>query len=591
MKNARKRFQRSAEGYALLVTMVFVGITLLVLGSVMEWTNSSAQQTMRNNLYSMGTAAAEATDERVISQMMRDFNRQTYNAPSDYTGLTADTSSWPVQFSFSNPSNTTQPTYINGTANWTTNWIQLGSPYAGDWASVVQTTVISTATANNQSYSVPATVEEDFQLAAIPITQYAIFYDMDMEISPGQDMTVNGKTYVMGKIWASPGGHLIFGDTVQCTGNYTHGRDHANDPQSDGGGAITFNVGGGAQTNAPPLIMPVGTNSDGTGAQAILGLPPTGTDPDSQAGQSYLYNTCDLIISNASTGVISTYFQDTNNVSRLTLIPPDLIITNGSGTNITYSTNYSFVGNTNFYDYREKKTVQAVELNVGALNTWLAGANGSTYNTQDYTDTGHYIRSAYVYNNATASSTQLPAVRMANGSVLPTQGFTVATPDPLYVLGNYNATGAALGTTNTLNSAPAGLMGDAITVLSTSWRDTYTSGTGLSSRNAGSTTVNAATFEGIVVSTNFGGTKYFSGGVENFLRLLEDWGGDTLTYNGSIIVMFASQYATNYWQSPGVYYQVPTRKWGFDMNYTQLNKLPPAFPQVRSLVRQSWKAY
>jgi hypothetical protein len=182
-------------------------------------------------------------------------------------------------------------------------------------------------------------------------------------------------------------------------------------------------------------------------------------------------------------------------------------------------------------------------------------------------------------------------VRVANGSVLPTQGLTVVTPDPLYVLGNYNATGAALGTTNTASTSPAGLLGDAITVLSTSWSDSYTKNTSLNSRNAGATTVNAATLEGIVVSTNFGGQKYYSGGVENFLRLLEDWGGDTLTYNGSIVVLFASQYATNYWQSPGIYYQVPTRKWGFDLNFTQQNKLPPVFPSWKDLIRQRWNAY
>ena len=592
MQNTRKRFQRRDKGYGLIITIVFVGIALLLLGSMMEWTNSSANQTERNNLYSMGVSAAQATDERVLSQMMRDFYSQALNAPPTYAGLSADTTSWPVQFSFSNPSNANWVTYVSTTpSNYTTNWVKLGDPYPGDWATVAQCSIISTATTTNQPYRVPATVEEDFQLAVISSAQ-GFFYNMDMEISPGQDMTFNGKTFVNGNIWASPGGNLTFGDTVKCTKNYYNSRNSANDPQANGSGTITFNVGG-PQTNAPPQIIPVGTNSDGSSAYTILALPPTNIDPSSQAGQTYLYNVCDLVISNAASGTnnISVYFQDTNNASRLTLITPDLIVTNGGGTNMTYSTNYSFLSNTNFYDYREVKTVNAVQLNVGALNKWLTNANGSSLNTQCYNDTGHYISSAYIYNNATASSTRLPAVRVANGSVLPSQGLTVATPDPLYVLGNYNATGAALGTTNTASTSPAGLLGDAITILSTSWSDTYTSGTGLNSRNAGSTTVNAATLEGIVVSTNFGGTKYYSGGVENFLRLLEDWSGDTLTYNGSIVVLFASQYATNYWQSPGAYYQVPTRHWGFDLNFTQQNRLPPAFPSWKQLIRQRWNTY
>ena len=82
-------------------------------------------------------------------------------------------------------------------------------------------------------------------------------------------------------------------------------------------------------------------------------------------------------------------------------------------------------------------------------------------------------------------------------------------------------------------------MGDAITVLSANWKDTYNSNTNLSSRVPSATTVNAATLEGIVQSTNVGST-YYSGGVENFLRLEENWSGLTLTYNGSIVVMFPS---------------------------------------------------
>ena len=114
------------------------------------------------------------------------------------------------------------------------------------------------------------------------------------------------------------------------------------------------------------------------------------------------------------------------------------------------------------------------------------------------------------------------------------------------MLGNYNASGTSLNNgTNVANTAPAALFGDSITVLSTAWSDSYTSSTALSSRTPAATTINAATFEGIVQSV---GANY-SGGVENFIRLLENWSGSTtLTYNGSIVVMFPSQYATNKWQ-------------------------------------------
>ena len=181
---------------------------------------------------------------------------------------------------------------------------------------------------------------------------------------------------------------------------------------------------------------------------------------------------------------------------------------------------------------------------------------------------------------------------------------SVATAQPLYVEGNYNiktnSSGAqALGLGSTTNGAalPAAFMADAITILSSSWSDSYslshTTDTTPNGRPASSTTVNAAALEGIVPSYTSGGTKYYSGGVENFLRLLEDWsGGDVLTYNGSIVVLFPSQYATNVWQNPGAYYNPPTRNWGFDVNFLKgQGSQPPMSPRALKIIRSSWAAW
>jgi hypothetical protein len=95
--------------------------------------------------------------------------------------------------------------------------------------------------------------------------------------------------------------------------------------------------------------------------------------------------------------------------------------------------------------------------------------------------------------------------------------------------------------------------------------------------------------EGIVQSTTNSG-KY-SGGLENFLRLLENWNNSvTLWYNGSIAVMFPSQYATNSWNY-GNYYTAAVRKWAFDTNFTQQVGLPPLTPQAKGVVRKEWTAY
>ena len=83
----------------------------------------------------------------------------------------------------------------------------------------------------------------------------------------------------------------------------------------------------------------------------------------------------------------------------------------------------------------------------------------------------------------------------------------------------------------------------------------------------------------------------YSGGVENFLRLEENWSGVTLTYNGSIVVMFPSQYATNFWPGTGTIYNPPTRNWAFDLNFTIPSKLPPLTPKVYKIIRATWNDY
>jgi hypothetical protein len=187
-----------------------------------------------------------------------------------------------------------------------------------------------------------------------------------------------------------------------------------------------------------------------------------------------------------------------------------------------------------------------------------------------------------------------------NGQMLPytagvPAGLTVVTPFPMYVKGNYNvqqtATGPSdAGVNKTVDTYPAALMADSITVLSSAWSDSYNASTLLTARIPVTTTINAGMLEGIVPS-NPGISGNYSGGVENFMRLEENWSGASpLWYNGAIVVLFYSQYATSTWQAPGVYYQVPTRDWAFDTNFTQQVKIPPMTPEVKAIIRGQWTA-
>ncbi|HEY1788217.1 MAG TPA: hypothetical protein VGJ73_08690, partial [Verrucomicrobiae bacterium] len=295
----------------------------------------------------------------------------------------------------------------------------------------------------------------------------------------------------------------------------------------------------------------------------------------------------------------------TNNTLAMTWT--NLVATNGpTGTNWVWYAGFSFLTNVTFYDFREQATTRAVQVDLGKLGAWITNAapnGGSNWNQELCQDLGHGINSMYVYNAVPfKGQNQLPAVRAANGTLLPystctmssggkifTCGFTIATAQPMYVLGNYNVQTNGgpqiLNSHYTADTFPAAFLADSITILSSSWQDSYLSSSSSSSRTPLTTTINAACLEGIVPST---GTNY-SGGVENFLRLLENWGSVTLTYNGSIMVMFPSSYATNLWG--GGYYGVPTRDWGFDTNFLIQSELPPLTPQFRAVVRNTWSGY
>lgn len=625
-RRSRKLFK---IGYALVIVLVFLAVTLLTYAGLMSWMATNAKITKRNNLFNQSEAAAESATENVLATMMRDFNNQSLNPASTYAALVPGQTNWPILFLFTDTAGVSNQTSV---AMDPTAWTPLPYPYTGLYGLGQNCTVTSTAIPLNQGESLSATISQSIWFGTIPVFQYAIFYNPDLEMNPGAAMTVNGKVHSNANIWATGNGAsspLTFSDVVEAVGKValTCG---PNDPVNTGrsGNVVFLDTKNNPLSGAKSLTLPIGTNNNPLMAEGILNLPPAGLGaPNPSAysiqGQVYPYNEADLIISNAANGTnLSVFYQDQFNVSTLSKLQPDVtnIIATGSGKNKVTATNFyfSFVTNVSFYDYREYSAVQAVQIDVSRLNVWLTnttGTGGRQYNLKNggtdgnSGDKGHWINGIYVYNSvpqisgSPSTTGQLPAVRVVNGQQLPSDGLTVATAQPLYVEGNYNVTtngvnySLTLGS-STLNTVPAALMGDSITILSTNWNDANDiKGKALGTRKSADTTINAAALEGIVASAkDAGGNKHYSGGVENFLRLLEDWsnnsnghnGAGVLTYNGSIVVLFTSAYATNFWQQTGNYYNAPNRQWGFDLSFTNQNRLPPMTPQVRAVVRQFW---
>jgi hypothetical protein len=232
------------------------------------------------------------------------------------------------------------------------------------------------------------------------------------------------------------------------------------------------------------------------------------------------------------------------------------ITTNGSGTNRTY-TYYKISG----YIYN--------------------GITGYTYSAITGTSTNVSYSTNYVQYAE-------PGIVLTNGATLPANGLSVVTPDPAYIVGNWNIStnnvNFVSNSYNTADTLPSAIYADAVTILSPAWSPkTNISQSGVS-QTATADTVNAAILTGIVPSNG----SYYSGGVENFPRFQENWSGVNFWYNGSMVEMFTSQIANYPWPGTGTVYNPPTRNWAFDTNFDDPSQLPPLTPKVIYLNRARW---
>ena len=178
-------------------------------------------------------------------------------------------------------------------------------------------------------------------------------------------------------------------------------------------------------------------------------------------------------------------------------------------------------------------------------------------------------------------------------------GFTVASENPVYVQGNYNSDASDpfwTGGSNTTPHSAASIIADTVTVLSNNWSDvnSLANPTKLSARPAATTYYRVAVAAGKNVpfpQPAWGGVGNdfgTDGGLHNFLRYLENWGGQQLFYNGSLVSMYYSEYNTGIFKCCTVVYSPPTRNYSFDTLFLNPANLPPGTPMFQDVVNLSY---
>lgn len=624
------------RGSALFLLLILSVVMATVLAGIFSYIHSTAMTEKRSNIRTESTYAAEYAFELAYQRLNSQLMQSAISLPdiaktTAVTNLsTAPTDIFSTDGGYSWKSYLTIP-IVQGVPAGTPNDL---SSSQGNYKYL--TVVEFTRKIPPMETPVHMQFQREWDFSITPLFQYAIFYNSDMELFPGAAFNVGGKVHSNGKIYTGTSASITFSDYVTDVNGVSNHYKKPEDPRTESGltGTITYNKANPIVSSAqnPPGQFnsnTTDTNYNNDGPHELIEIPNIWqTDDNSgdrmynKAGLKFIVNTntsgSPLTADNgdsipAGTGVL--YTKDGTRIGNVTLSDRT-----SSEPLAQYIAQNLFNKPSTLPDYREGKTMNTIEVNVANLtsiyssgylpqtvpSSWGNGAsvpatlrgqsapagvagkdlwNGVLYVT-DIANTATH-RSAVVLTQGT----KLPDGSNASGDV---PGLTVVTANAAYIWGDFNTGGTPpVNSSSSLTAAnyasgytvqPAAVMADAVTVLSNNWQSSYTLSTSLNSRTASNTTVNTALISGVVASD---GTAY-SGGVENYIRLLESWSSKRLTYYGSMINVYDSQQSTAHWQTTGNYYNAPARNWYFDVNFLDPNKLPPGTPVLRSLKRGQW---
>lgn len=406
-------------------------------------------------------------------------------------------------------------------------------------------------TATNISSNLSVTVNQIIDRNKTYTFQHAVFYADDLEILPGSAMTLSGKIHSNHDIYLGSNNTLtVDSEYLYSAGNIYNKRKDSTDTLS---GNVRIKRGSSSQykyikesTDTTPLdsqrsdwTAESQNRWEGNVKSSVHGVTALATPAvASIAPNGYYANNAGLKIIKTSSGSYQTY----SGGSLVTL--PSGIITD-----------------TTIYNKREGQYINVTDIDIGALNS-----------------SGYFPSNGLMYVSREDSSAAAPnSVRLKNGSTL-NDKLTTVTNNPLYIQGNYN---------NTAKKSAA-VISDSVNILSSNWVDANgnQSGDPFSGKVAGDTTINVAFIAGIKSTPTGGGT--YSGGLENYLRLHENWGSKTLSVRGSFVELWNSSTATGNWIYGDPYYTAPTRDWNYDSDFNNEANLPPFTPFAVEAQRIAW---
>jgi hypothetical protein len=438
--------------------------------------------------------------------------------------------------------------------------------------------------------SVHAQVRRHFQRTIMPLFQAAVFYEGDLELHPGPNMTISGLVHTNSNLYATAYSKLRFMTNVSYVGKYSESvpYNHESPPNApywaDNLPSAT-SATKSQQLSQVDRIEPFGispsllfnstdSNPNNNGFHELI-EPPSASAPDpAEIAALRLYNQATLKIqidsSKPSTDPNRVRILDSKNAP---IDAANILKVLGAMTSET------------IFDRREASKINVTSFDMKVLDQVAGQVKG-------------FNGVVYIHDIGSGKN----AVRLQNGSYIKND-LTIASDNAVYIQGDFNTGGnsglngshnpsAVPSNTGNANNdqspvangykkASIAVAADAVMILSNNWSDAN-SASDISKRKASPTTVNAAILSGNVPTTS----ASLSGGAHNFPRFLEDWSGQDFTYWGSLVQLYTSESFNGKWGT-GQIYSPPGRRWNFDPQF--LHRPPPGFIAGTQYSRGRWE--
>ncbi len=231
----------SVRGSAFLAVIIVTSVMLILVASILNWSVTERRLNYRNSLRLEARNAAEAIAEFGFYQIRTKLDTRSTFAPEAFA-VGADAPVVPGSSFFSGGNVNYASTQLVGgmitivnTPGYTNAYFvdpadqnNEFDPLKGKWIFRRDIAVIAKATVTpptNQGPPITSYVSERLSVRGAPLFAHAIFYNMDLEIAPGPNMTIWGPVHANGNLYVTKqgSGPLNFMAQVTATGGLYKG--------------------------------------------------------------------------------------------------------------------------------------------------------------------------------------------------------------------------------------------------------------------------------------------------------------------------------------------------------------------------------